>query len=212
MRCAPFVAVALLAACSSEQDSSLTREVGACGSTETHVIGVLDPGSGTDETVVLQRPGKHALVLSAYAATTWHVSTQAGAELVHVYAVGYHHQVVDAPKGVDVLTESHDDGTADANGYEYPNEATRSLLRLAAERVHHQPTTFHGCQTATTWTIGEDMGVVSDCDASAGYTQYDVVLDCSPTGGTACGSGSGSGGSGSGGSGSGGTGTGSGLY
>ena len=45
MRFAPFFALALFAACSAEQassSSSLTREPGACGQIETHVIGVYE--------------------------------------------------------------------------------------------------------------------------------------------------------------------------
>jgi uncharacterized membrane protein YgcG len=216
MRVLPFVALPLLFACNGEQDSSLAREVGACGQTETHVIGVYDPGGdgGGDATVYIERPGKHALVVSAHAATTWHITVKPGAELVHVYAVGYHHQAVDAPPGTDIVTESHDDGTADATGYEWPNADTRHLLSLAADRVHHKATSFHGCHTAAAWTIGENMVVNSDCDTASGYAQVDAVLDCDG-GGTTCGSGSGSGSGSGGGSGSGsgsGTGSGSGLF
>ena len=197
MRFLPVLAATLLFACNAEQDSQLSRAIGACGQVETHVIGVYD--GGTDPGVVIMRPGKHALVLSGHEAATWHVTLASGAELVHVYAVGYHHQAVDAPPGTDILTESHDDGTADATGYAWPDDHTKSLLTLAAERVHHKPTAFHGCHTAQQWTIGENMVVTSDCDAQAGYTQTDVILDCDPNGGSACGSsGGGSGGSNSG--------------
>ena len=191
MRFLPVLAAALLFACNAEQDSSLSRAIGACGQVETHVIGVYDGGS--DPGVIIARPGKHALVLSAHAAATWHISVEPGAELVHVYAVGYHHQAVDAPAGTDILTESHDDGTADATGYAWPDAHTKSLLTLAAERVHHKPTAFHGCYSAQQWTIGENMVVSSDCPS-----QVDAILDCDPQGGSACGSGSGSGSSGSG--------------
>ena len=195
-----LLGIALLAAaCGTEQgsaSSSLTRAPGACGGFETHVLGVYDPPA--DTTVVVSRQGKQALVLSAHGPTTWHVKVGPGVVLEHIYAVGYHTQQVDAPPGIDVITESHDDGGADANGYIWPSANASHLLELVAARVHHEATSFHGCERASTWEIGRDMAVTSDCDATAGQTQYDAVLRCEPTdSGSGCGSGSGSDGSGS---------------
>src|SRR5690348_360296 len=107
MRSVTCLVLALaLAACGSEQGSSsdsLTRAVGACGSIEAHVIGAYDPGG--DVTVQILRPGEQVLVLSAHAATTWHVKVGSDTQLLHVYAVGYGRQTVDAPVGVDVMTD-----------------------------------------------------------------------------------------------------------
>lgn len=185
----------VLVACGTEQSSvstALTQPVGACGGIETHVIGAYDPGS--DSTVVLERPGKHVLVLSAHEATTWHVKVGPGAEVVHIYAVGYHAQKVIAPAGIDIITESHDAGDAYATGYMWPSADTDHLLQLAGKRVHHDTTSFHGCHTASKWTIGKDMAVTSNCRTDMGYVQYDVV-SCSDggDGGGTCGVGSGSG-------------------
>ncbi len=215
MRIAPFVAVVLLAACGSEDgstSSALTRPPGACGNTETHVIGQWDGnadpgggGGGGDTTVILARPGNHVLVMSAYEATTWHVQLMPGAVLEHVYVTGYHAQKVEGvPAGVDVLIQTHDSGDPYAVGYQYPNHDTQSLLTLVSKVTHHTPTSFHGCHSASQWYIGEDMGVTSDCVE----TQADAVTGCGSDSGT-CGnhggsdSGSNSGSGGSSGSGSG---------
>jgi hypothetical protein len=75
-----IVTTVLLFACTGEQSSistSLTQPVGACGDVKTHVLGSYDPGD--QSTVVIQRPGKHVLVLSAHEATTWKVTTAPGA-------------------------------------------------------------------------------------------------------------------------------------
>lgn len=185
----------VLAACGVEQASvseSLTQPVGACGDVETHVVGAYDPGG--DSTVSILRPGKHVLVVSAYEATTWHIKLGPGAKLVHVYAVGYHHQKVIAPAGVDVITESFDDGGAFANGWAWPSKDTEHLLQLAGKRIHHDTTSFHGCHTASKWTIGTDLAVTSDCKTQMGYVQYDAVKCGGGDGGGTCGVGSGSGG------------------
>src|SRR4051794_18419244 len=202
MKLASCLAFALLAACGSEEgstSSALTRPPGACGDVETHVIGEFSGGpgdSGTDTTVTILRPGKHVLVLSGHEANTWTVELGPKTELLHVYAVGYHKQTVrGVPAGVDVVTESMDEDGVYANGYQYPNHDTQSLLTLAAERTHHVPTSFHGCHTVSSWTLNEDMSVVSDC--KVGYFQADAITDCGGDGGETCGhAGSGSGGDG----------------
>jgi hypothetical protein len=178
MRIVTPVALVLLAACSGESTSSLTREVGACGDIETHVIGVYDGGG--DSTVTILRPGKHVLVLSAHEATTWHLELGPGVSLAHVYLTGYHQQkVTGVPAGVDVMSDRGDAGDAYANGYKYPNHDTQSLLTLAAKRTHHDATSFHGCYAATSWTIGADMSVSSDCVTG----EADAVIGCGGDGG-----------------------------
>ncbi len=195
----------------STNSSALTQAPGACGEVETHVFGVYATPKGS-ATIFIARPGKHAIVLSAYESTHWTVTAGPGVELEHVYAVGYHKQTVDVPDGVDLMSDSFDgdgiyacgytDGTA--NGCD-----SKQLLELASKRVHHEPTTFHGCYNASNWSVAEDMAATSDC--SGDHVQYDWA-DCSPDGGgSACGNGSGSGsGSGSDGDGSGNGGAGSG--
>lgn len=213
MRLASAFTFVLLAACSSEQSSSstsLTREPGECSDVEVHVIGVSDGGG--DSEVVLARPGHHILVLSAYEQTTWHVTTQNGAKLDRIYAVGHNRQKVVTNATTKITTESAADGGADATGYLYPDKATSGLLKLASIRVERHATSFHGCFKASKWTIGEDMAVTSDCETGV-YTQYDAVTDCD--GDNVCGEDDGSGSGGGDGSG-GGSGSGSddggGLY
>ncbi len=208
MRIAPLVVLSLFAACGTEEGSAtsaLTRPPFACGSVETHVIGVFEGNAsstlgGGDSTVILARPGHHVLVMSAHEATTWHIQTMPGAVLEHVFVTGYHDQKVEGvPPGVDVVIQTHDSGDAYAVGYQYPNHDTQSLLTLVSEITHHTPTSFHGCHSASQWYIGEDMATTSDCVE----TQADAVTGCGSDSGT-CGNHGGSGsGSDSGGSGSG---------
>lgn len=189
MRLASAFTVVLLAACSSEQSSSstsLTREPGECSDVEVHVIGVKEGG---DSTVVLSRPGRHVLVLSAYAATTWNVQVKNGATLERVYAVGHAPQKVTTNVKTIIQTESQMEGGAGATGYIYPDRSTDALLKLASIRVDLHATSFHGCFAASQWNIGENMAVTSDC-ANGTYTQYDAVTDCD--GDNECGGGGGS--------------------
>ena len=199
MNVVPLLGLALVAACGAEEvssSSSLTRPPGVCGAIETHVIGEWNGGSDGQSTIELMRPGKHVLVLNAHESVTWNVVLGPETELVHVYAVGYHKQTVTGvPAGVDVITDSMDEDGVWANGYQYPNHDTNSLLTLASKRTHHEATSFHGCHTASQWLINEDMSVVSDC--KVGYFQADAVVSCGDTGTGTCGhSGSGSGGDG----------------
>ena len=208
MRIAVSLAFLLLAACSGESTSSLTRDVGVCGDIETHVIGMWG-GDGDNSTVTILRPGQHVLVLSAHESVNWHVELGPGATLAHVYLVGYHKQSVSGvPAGVDIVSDSADTGDAYAVGYKYPNHDTQSLLTLAAKRTHHDATSFHGCYTASSWTIAENMAVSSDCVTGE---QADAVTGCGGDGGT-CGNHDGGSDTGGGGGGSGGSGGDGSLY
>src|SRR3954447_13494112 len=92
----------LVAACSSEQSSTssaLTREPGECSDVEVHVIGVNDGGgsggsTGEGTTVILDRPGHHLLVVSAFNETRWTIDVKPGSTLDTVYAVGHYPQHV----------------------------------------------------------------------------------------------------------------------
>jgi hypothetical protein len=98
-----------------------------------------------------------------------------------------------APPGTDVIIDTMDQTGVYANGYKWPSAATDGLLRLAGKRVHHDATSFHGCKTASTWTIAENMFVTSDCPDVGGVVQYDTVSCGGTDGGGECGVGSGSG-------------------
>jgi uncharacterized membrane protein YgcG len=209
MNRALIAAALLLAACSSEtstSSTSLTREPGECSDVEVHVIGVSDGGDTGAGTVILARPGHHILVLSSFAQMHWTVDVKPDAVLDEVYAVGHYTQSVSTNVTTKVMTESAVSGGADANGYQYPDKNAVALMKLAALRVARHPTSFHGCFSASHWTIGENMAVTSDC-ATAAYTQYDAVIDCdgdNECGGGGSGDGDGDGGGGGGGGGSGG--------
>lgn len=193
-----LVALVLAAGCGTDDSSStgsLTREVGECGDFETHVVGVYQPftpdgGSGGDDgngTILINvnRPGNHTLVVSAYARANWKIVASNGAKVTDVYAVGRYAQNVSAPSGAHVTRESEAEGGAMACGYSWPGNSTcdtKSLLRLASVRLNKHATSFHGCYSASTFTIGEDMGVTSDCIAleRAGVVQSDIVTRCEP--------------------------------
>ncbi len=175
-------ALLLLAACGSEQSSSsssLTREPYECSDVEVHVIGIREAteGDGGGATVVLARPGRHILVLNAYDETHWNVEVKNGATLERVYAVGHHPQHVKTNVTTKIETESAMEGGADVNGYSFPDRSTEALLKLASIRVDRHATSFHGCVSASKWTIGENLAVTSDC-ATGTHTQFDAVVDC----------------------------------
>jgi hypothetical protein len=190
--------VLLAAACGTESTSeteSLTRGVGECGPNETHVLGVFEPlvpdgGSGGDDgngTILIKvdRPGNHSLVVSAHEAATWKIVPTNGAKVTNVYAVGKYAQRVIAPAGANVMTESDAQGGAMACGFSWPGNATcdtKGLLRLAALRLDKHATSFHGCYRASSFTIGEDMAVSSDCVGleRSGAAQADIVTRCEP--------------------------------
>ena len=193
MKVASVSLLLLFAACAGNESSSstsLTREPGECGDVEVHVIGVndIDPGDGGDGgsgTVILTRPGHHILVVSSHDAATWNIQVKGEAVLDGVYAVGYEPQKVVTNVKTQIHTESKMEGGAGANGYMYPDVKTDALLKLTSIRVARHATSFHGCYRASTWTIGEDMAVSSDCGGTT-YTQYNAVLDCD--GDNTCGS------------------------
>jgi hypothetical protein len=149
---------------------------------EVHVIGVSDGGDSGGSTVVLERPGRHILVLSSELANAWNVEVKGEAKLDGVYAVGIGPQKVTANVRTKINTESKMEGGAGANGIAYPDAKTDALLKLASIRVARHATSFHGCVSASKWVIGENMAVTSDCNGvsatSSGYTQYNAVLDC----------------------------------
>ena len=199
MKVVPLLGLALLAACGTEESStssSLTRPPGVCGEIETHVLGEFEGSTGGDTNVTILRPGKHVLVLTAHEAVNWNVMLGPDVELLHVYTVGYEHQTVTGvPAGVQVISDSMVDDGVWANGYQYPNHDTNTLLSLAKVRTNHTATSFHGCHTASQWVINENMLVESDC--KTGYFQADAITSCGNTPTETCGhSGSGSGGDG----------------
>jgi hypothetical protein len=162
--------VALLAACASNEGTSttsLSQEPGQCGELETHVFGVYGAPGG-EVTVTIERTGRHALVVSAKVATRWTIVARDGAVVEGVYAVGMERQTVDGPDGMKVETDSADEGGPSACGYTYPYDGrgcdTEQLLNLTSVITQHGATSFHGCASASTFNLAEDMTVTSDCD------------------------------------------------
>lgn len=127
-----------------------------------------------DASVVIERPGEHILVLSAYVATNWHVRLATGATVRAVELLGYDPQTVDL--GSVPVTR----GTA--CGYSYPYNGggcdTNQLLALAEAQAGVGLTTFHGCYQASSWTLHADGTATSNCNTSAGYQQYDRFGTC----------------------------------
>src|SRR5262245_66258435 len=99
-----LLALAVTACTSNEGSSSqsLTQPPGECGMIETHVFGVYAAPQG-EVTVRIERPGHHALVLSAHDATTWHVVAGPDTTIDGIYAVGYVRQTVDAQRGIKLV-------------------------------------------------------------------------------------------------------------
>lgn len=188
MKLVVALGLGMLAACTGEVTGRYSQDlsappVGECGAVETHTIGVFQTPTGSG-TIYLERAGKHVLVLSAHEKTTWHIKTAPGAELVHVYAVGFHTQAVDVSEAnghPTVKIDSMDKNATAACGYSWPYDGngcdTDGLLQLAASRTKHDINSFAGCYEAGTWRIGKDMAATSDCAVSQGYVQ-DHFFSC----------------------------------
>jgi len=179
MKCLALLALAVTACTSNEGSSSqsLTQPPGECGMIETHVFGVYAAPQG-EVTVRIDRPGHHALVLSAHDATTWHVVAGPDATIDGIYAVGYAPQTVDAPNGIKLVNDSKDTTGAFACGYAWPNPTadcnTDQLLRLSSKVVNHEANSFHGCRSASSFTVRSNLATTSDCSEG----QSDFVANC----------------------------------
>ncbi len=166
--------------CTDAEISTRTAAVGACGAVETHVVGIED-AQGEIVNITLDRPGNHNVVVSAKSSTRWRISTTNGARLMTVYAVGLEEQLVAVPSGTKVIKDSLDVSGTYACGF----GATASdgcdpkqLLLLTSKIVSH-PSSFHGCRTATTWRIGNDLTTTSNCGSlSSASPQYDSIAGC----------------------------------
>jgi len=192
MKFAP-IALLIASACGTNDSlntDSLTRAVGECGPSETHVLGVFEPmpGSGGDDgngTILIKvdRPGNHSIVVSAHETAKWKIVASNGARVTDVYAVGMGKQTVSAPAGANVMTE--DAGTT-ACGYTWPGNGTcdtKGLLRLASVRMNKHATSFHGCYRASSFTIGENLAVTADCtslERAGGDSLKSIVTRCEP--------------------------------
>jgi hypothetical protein len=174
------LALASLTACGTSDEGtssySLTQEPGNCGAIETHVFGIQGVPGGR-ASVHIARPGKHAVVVSAYDATTWTITAGPGVELEAIYAVGYEKQTIVGPRGVPAVAESKVQGDPYQCGYGWPESGgpecnTEELINLVEKRVH-AVTSYHGCASATSFTLGADMAV----DA-VGCDQQSYVQNC----------------------------------
>lgn len=175
--------LASLAACSTSEgtsSTSLTQAPGNCGSLETHIFGAYQAPAGR-ATVHIERPGTHAVVVTAHEATTWTITAAPGAELEAIYAVGIRPQTVIAPPGVKVVTESKDEGGPSGCAYGWPQSGpecnTENLIDLVEKRVH-EVTSFHACYEAASWVLGDDLLVSGDCSLYEGSAQKDFVKGC----------------------------------
>jgi hypothetical protein len=174
---------ASVVACTANEGSSstsLTQEPGNCGSLETHVFGIHSTPGGRVK-VHIDRPGAHAVVLSAYEATTWTVTAAPGVTIEAIYAVGVHRQTIVGPAGVPAVAESRDQGDPYQCGYGWPSSGpecnTAELINLITHRVH-AVTSFHGCYDADAWTLGEDLHVTASCNSDRIEEQADFVQNC----------------------------------
>jgi hypothetical protein len=185
-----FASVSLLVACTSSEGTSATaleQEPGNCGELETHVFGQFRAPDGV-ATLRIARPGRHAIVVSGYEPIEWTIRTENGAEIEAIYAVGVKPQKVNAPPGVQVVSENKQAGDpwGCADGYpeSSPGCNTKNLIDLVEVRVH-EITSLHACSEATQWSLTESMLVTSDCGVLEGKQQQSMVKGC--TGEDACG-------------------------
>ena len=154
-----------------------------CGTPEVHVLSIYETSSNHtttgDARVVIDRPGEHILVLSAYESTSWHVRLGAGARVRAVQLIGYESQTVDLPN----VPVTRDTGC----GYSYPYNGggcdTNLLFRSVVARAGTGITTFHGCYQASQWTLRADGTALSNCNTSAGYEVDELISKCDGGGG-----------------------------
>lgn len=176
--------------CSTSDDSAggaLLRET--CGPKEVHVFGVYETRSDHrygdhpvgEGRVTIERPGQHALVLSAYEPTNWRLTLAPGATIESIHLIGYHAQTVDVT-GVPITYDTYEQGGTSACGYSLPYNGegcdTDALLALAEARAGAPLTTFHGCYHAPDWTLHADGTATSTCDRDAGYEEFEFIRDC----------------------------------
>lgn len=185
-----FASVSLLVACTSSEGTSATaleQEPGNCGSLETHVFANFRAPDGV-ATVRIARPGSHAIIVSGYEPIEWTITTENGAQLEAIYAVGVKPQTVRAPAGVMVVSENKQAGDpygcADGYPLSTPGCNTKNLIDLVEHRVH-EITSFHACHEASSWSLGDNMAVTSDCGVLEGKGHESMVKGC--TGEDACG-------------------------
>ncbi len=174
-------------------DGGIADDGGApatCGAAELHVIGVYEPAGHAfqqhvmqDATVRVDRPGHHALVLSAYEPVTWHVSVGPGVVLDQVIATGYYTPVVvGVAAATPVTLVSAEQGDPFACGYSWPYNGqgcdTNQLLAMATAATGLPLASFHGCYQADDWTLRADRSAGSSCATDLGYEQYDLLGAC----------------------------------
>lgn len=187
MKSLTWLPLVFACACASNEgasSASLTQEPGQCGEIETHVFGIY-AAVNDEATVHIDRPGHHALVVSAHHATKWTITVGPDAVVDGVYAVGIERQTVKAPAGTKVETDSRAEGGPEACGYSYPYDGqgcdTQQLINLTSKIINHGATSFHGCRTASSFTVAEDLAVSSDCDS--GLDEYVSCLGPDSCGG-----------------------------
>ncbi len=165
MKLAASALLVALVGCASESSStdksSLTAPPGACGGPEVNVIGIQSAPSGK-VSVRIERPGAHTLVLSAREATTWNVSAAPGVEITAIYAVGLHTQRVTGMTGVTMTSDSKDTTGTYACGYGTSCDIG-GLMKLTGKLFRPGADSFHGCITASQFTMGEDFSTTTDC-------------------------------------------------
>ena len=159
-----------------------------CGKPEVHVISVYETSSNhgpnnhppSAAQVAIDRPGDHALVLSAYEPVNWRVAVAPGVNIQSVTLLGYYQQNVDLPN----VPVTRGQGC----GYSYPYNGggcdTNQLLALAKQLTGAELTTFHGCYQASRWRLNADGSVVSNCNTAAGYEVDELLAACVKGGGT----------------------------
>jgi hypothetical protein len=150
-----------------------------CGP-ELHILGVYETSSdhsGNNHptgagTVHVERQGSFVLALSSYEPVDWTVTAAPGAVIEKVILNGYHAQSAVVPAGVPV--EIHDEGGwLGSYAYAWPSSDggsdTASTVSAFEALAGRPMTSFHGCYHATSFVLGADLDVTSDCAVDQGY-------------------------------------------
>ncbi len=134
------------------------EEVVEADAPQLHVVGIYGPqvdeqtGEALPVEVHLTRPGSSILVLGAYEAATWRVTTEADVTLEKVIVASYDPQEVTAPDGVPIERHGGDEGYV-VPGFQWPSYQATDLADLGEELTGRTMTSFRGCYSGLRFQI-----------------------------------------------------------
>jgi hypothetical protein len=127
-----------------------------------HVIGIYEADAGS-ASVHFARSGPAVLVLSAYAATNWTVTTGPDADIRSIYLFGYEKQkLAMAPEAIVVISTYEQTQEFLGCAYEWPDNDPQSgcetgeFLAAIKETLGLSVASFHGCYAGAAFTLSDD--------------------------------------------------------